>query len=101
MRKPEDLIGRKSNSNNNDRSNNNNNDNSGSGSYYAIRYSSVDFLAEAVLIAGEPKFLVFNRNSGSISIKISINVEGKILKPLKKEAYLSDPYSFFIRTRDF
>ena len=94
MRKPEDLIGRKSNSNNNDRSNSNNNDNSGSGSYYAIRYSSVDFLAEAVLIAGQPKFLVVDRNSGSISIKISINVEGKILKPLKKEAYLSDPYSF-------
>ena len=98
MRKPEDLIGLKSNSNNDDSSSkdnsNNNNDISGSGTSYAIRYSSADFLAEAVLIAGQPKFLVVKRNSGSISIQSSINVEGKILKPLKKEAYLSDPYSF-------
>ena len=91
MRKPEDLIGLKSKSNHD---NSNNNDNSGSGTSYTIRYSSADFLAEAVLIAGQPKFLVVDRNSGSISIKSSINMEGKILKPLKKEAYLSKAYSF-------
>jgi hypothetical protein len=101
MRKPEDLIGRTSNSNNDDtgsKGNNNNsnssNDNSGSGTSYAIRYSSADFLAEAILIAGQPMFLVVERDSSSISIKSSVNVEGKILKPVKKEAYLSDPYSF-------
>jgi hypothetical protein len=104
MRNPEDLIGlrSKSNSNNgngdsrgNDHNNSNNkNDKSGFDTSYAIRYSSADFLAEAVLIAGQPKFLVIERNVGSISIKSSINVEGKNLKPLQKEAYLSDPYSF-------
>ena len=95
MRKPEDLIGRKSNTNNNDSDNSNsNNDNSGSGTAYTIRYSSVNFLAEAVLIAGQPMFLVVERDSGSISIKSSINVEGKNLKPLKKETYLSKAYSF-------
>jgi hypothetical protein len=103
MRKPEDLIGRKSKSHNDDSSNkgnnNNNNsnggnDNSGSGTSYAIRYSSADFLAEAILIAGQPIFLVVERDSSSISIKSSVKVEGKILKPLKKETYLSKPYSF-------
>lgn len=89
MRTPEDLIGRKSNTNNNDSDSNDNNsncnnDNSGAGASYAIRYSSVKFLAEAVLIAGQPKFLVVERNSDSISIKSSINVEGKNLNPLKK-----------------
>lgn len=93
MRKPEDLIGLKSKSNHD---NSYNNDNSGSGTSYTIRYSSADFLAEAVLIAGQPKFLVVDRNSGSISIKSSINMEGKILKPLKKEAYLSKAYSFLL-----
>jgi hypothetical protein len=91
MKKPEDLIGRTSNSNNNSSSGN---DNSGSGTSYAIRYSSADFLAEAILIAGQPMFLVVERDSSSISIKSSVNVEGKILKPLKKETYLSKPYSF-------
>jgi hypothetical protein len=89
MRNPEDLIGRKSNDNKNSESTKN-----GYDTFYTIRYSSVDFLAEAVLISGQPKFLVIERNFGSISIKSSINVEGKILKPLKKEAYLSKPYSF-------
>jgi len=97
MRKPEDLIGRKSNTNNNGSSSNNSNsdnDNSGSLSSHVIRYSSVDFLAEAVLISGQPKFLVVKRDCSSISVKSSINMEGKILKPLKKETYLSKPYSF-------
>ncbi len=99
MRKPEDLIGLKSNTNNNDsdsndNNSNSNNDNSGSGTSYAIRYSSVDFLAEAILIAGQPMFLVVKRDCSSISIKSSINMEGKNLKPLKKETYLSKPYSF-------
>ena len=89
MRNPEDLIGRKSTDNKNNES-----DNSGTINSHVIRYSSVDLLAEAVLIAGQPKFLVVEGNSGSISIKSSINAEGINLKPLKKEAYLSKPYSF-------
>jgi hypothetical protein len=65
-----------------------------SSSNYVIRYSSKNLLAEAVLIADQPKFLVVERNSGSIHIENSINVEGKTLKPLKKEAYLTKPYSY-------
>jgi hypothetical protein len=93
MTNPEDLIGKKS-KHDEDNNTNNNNDKNKSSTAYTIRYSSNDLLAEAVLIAGQPKFLVVARNSGSIYIESSINVEGKILKPLKKEAYLSRPYSF-------
>lgn len=93
MTNPEDLIGKES-KHDEDNNTDNNNDKNKSSTAYAIRYSSNDLLAEALLITGQPKFLVVARNSGSIYIESSINVEGKILKPLKKEAYLSRPYSF-------
>lgn len=72
----------------------NNGNETKSSTSYVIRYSSRDCLAEAVLISSQPKFLVVEKKSGSICIENSINIDGKILKPLKKEAYLSKPYSF-------
>ena len=95
MVKPEDLIGKQSEREDDDKNDKNDkNDKTKSGTSHVIRYSSSDLLAEAVLISGQPKFLVMERNSGFIRIESSINVEGKNLKPLKKEAYLSKPYSF-------
>jgi hypothetical protein len=88
MTRPEDLIGKES------KQRNSNNGNETDNQSYVIRYSSTDFLAEAVLIAGKPKFLVGKRNGDRVSIQNSISADGKILKPLRREAYLSKPYSF-------
>jgi hypothetical protein len=85
MRDPEDLIGKKSKDNRSDTASNYS---------YVPRYSSNDLLAEAVLIAGQPRFLVSKRDGGSISIESSIKVDHKILIPLRRESYLSKPYSF-------
>lgn len=90
MANPEDLIGRQSKA---DEENNRDNT-AGVTTNHVIRYSSNDLLAEAVLIAGQPKFLVVERNSGSIHVKDTIYVEGKNFRPLKKQAYHSEPYSF-------
>lgn len=92
MANPEDLIGRKSNNRTNDY---NDRGPDHTGHTFVIRYSSNDLLAEAILIAGQPKFLVVKRNGGgSISIESSINMGDKTLKPLRKESYLSKSYSF-------
>src|SRR5215210_7107517 len=50
-------------------------------------------LAEAVLIAGRPYFLV-SENKEEISIVQSIELEDKIVKPLTQDMYLSRPYTF-------
>lgn len=88
MGNPEDLIGRRSKNRKND------SNDSGPGNTFVIRYTSNDLLAEAVLIAEQPKFLVVKRNSGTISIESSVNMGDKTLKPLRKKSYLSKPYSF-------
>jgi hypothetical protein len=88
MTSPEDLIGKES------KQRNNSNGNETDKQSYVIRYSSTDFLAEAVLIANEPKFLVSNKSCNSLNIHNSISADGKILKPLRREAYLSKSYSF-------
>jgi hypothetical protein len=88
MTSPEDLIGERS------KERNGNNDTETDRRSYSIRYSSEDLLAEAVLIAGRPKFLVTKRNCDSVSIQSSISVDGRILRPLSTKAYLSKPYSF-------
>jgi hypothetical protein len=91
MRSPEDLIGMKSKKKKSDNNNH----------IYVPRYTSSNFLAEAVLIAGQPKFLVTKRDSINISIESSINTEDKILLPLRRESYLSKPYSFSIEKQLF
>ena len=88
MTNPEDLIGRKSNDNDND--NNKRKDKK----IYVPRCSTKYFLAEAVLIANEPKFIVVRRNSTAIFIESSINVENRVLLPIKRESYFPNPYSF-------
>jgi hypothetical protein len=50
-------------------------------------------LAEAVLIAHQPHFLIVKDN-GSVDIQRSIELEDKILIPLDKEAYINKAYSF-------
>jgi hypothetical protein len=50
-------------------------------------------LAEAILIAGRPYFLV-SENKEEISIVQSIELEDKIVKPLTQDMYLSRPYTF-------
>ena len=81
-----DLIGKKSKENRSDTSVNRS---------YVPRYSSNDLLAEAVLIAGQPTFLVVRRDSGgAISIESSINLDDRILMPLGKDSCLYKLYSF-------
>jgi hypothetical protein len=63
MISPEDLIGEKS------KELNSNNGIAKDKQSYSIRYSSENLLAEAVLIAGQPKFLVTKRNCDSVSIE--------------------------------
>jgi len=50
-------------------------------------------LAEAVLIAHQPHFLIV-KDTGSVDIQRSIELEDKILIPLDKEAYINKAYSF-------
>ena len=50
-------------------------------------------LAEAILIAGQPYFLV-SENKEEISIVPSIELEDKIVKPLTQDMYLNRPYIF-------
>ena len=50
-------------------------------------------LAEAILIARQPYFLV-SENKEEISILPSIELEDKIVKPLTQDMYLSRPYTF-------
>jgi hypothetical protein len=88
MTSPEELIGKKS------KQQNNTKDNTTDIQSYVLRYSSADLLAEAVLVAGQPKLLVAKKNCDSVSIQNSINIDGKILRPLKRAAYLSKPYTF-------
>jgi hypothetical protein len=88
MTSPEDLIGEKS------KERNGNNDTAIDKQSYSLRYSSEDLLAEAVIIAGQPKFLITKRNCDSVSIQSSIIVDGKILRPMRRAGYLSMPYSF-------
>jgi hypothetical protein len=88
MISPEELIGEKS------KELNSNNGIAKDKQSYSIRYSSENLLAEAVLIAGQPKFLVTKRNCDSVSIQSFINVDGKILRPLERNSYLSKPYTF-------
>jgi hypothetical protein len=60
---------------------------------YQAKYSNKLLLAESVLIAGEPYFLV--TRAGEITIETSIQLtDNKILMPLEIESYLSKPYSF-------
>src|ERR671910_2808444 len=88
MTSPEDLIGKKS------KQRNSSKDTATDKQSYVIRCSSTELIAEAVLIAGQPKFLIVKRNCDSVSIQNSINADGRLLKPLRREAYLSKPYSF-------
>jgi hypothetical protein len=75
MTRPEDLLGKES------KQRNSNNGNETDKQSYVIRYSSTDFLAEAVLIANEPKFLVSKKSCVSLNIRNSISADGIILKP--------------------
>ena len=88
MTSPEDLIGEKS------KKRNGNDEAATDKQSYSVRYSSENLLAEAVLIAGQPKFLVTKRDSGSVSTQSSISVDGRIIIPPGRAAYLSKPYSF-------
>jgi hypothetical protein len=56
------------------------------------KYSN-GLLAEAILIAGRPYFLV-SENKEEISIVPSIELEDKIIKPLTQDMYISRPYTF-------
>ena len=58
------------------------------------KYSDGLLLAEAILIAGQPYFLLVSQNKEEISIVPSIKLEDKIIKPLTKDMYLSKPYIF-------
>ncbi len=70
---------------------------------YLQRYRSNDTFAEAVLIAGQPAFLVSN-NEAQVSIQTSIELERigesgfettvKKLKPFEARSYINRPYSF-------
>jgi hypothetical protein len=94
MKDPEDLIGKKSKENRNDING------TASNHSYVPRYSSNELLAEAVLIAGQPRFLVTTRDSGyAISIESSIKLDDKTLMPLRKESYQSKPYAFTSETK--
>jgi hypothetical protein len=57
------------------------------------KFSLHDMLAEAVLIGGQPYFLIATI-SGSVDIQRSIELEDKILIPLDKDAYINKAYSF-------
>jgi hypothetical protein len=57
------------------------------------KFSLHDMLAEAVLIGGQPYFLIATI-SGSVDIQRSIELADKILIPLDKDAYINKPYSF-------
>ena len=61
---------------------------------YLPKYSDGLLLAEAILIAGQPYFLLVSQNKEEISIVPSIKLEDKIIKPLTKDMYLSKPYIF-------
>jgi hypothetical protein len=50
------------------------------------------FLAEGILIAGRPHFLV--SKEGVISVEGSIELENTLIKPLEVNSYLSKPYAF-------
>jgi hypothetical protein len=59
---------------------------------YLQKYSK-GVLAEAVLIAGKPVFLISRK--GIISVQASIDEpDNNIVKPLEANSYLSKPYSF-------
>jgi hypothetical protein len=58
---------------------------------YLQKYSK-GVLAEAVLIAGKPVFLV--SRYGAISVEHSIEVQNILIKPLEANSYLSQPYTF-------
>jgi hypothetical protein len=88
MTSPEELIGKKS------KRHGSTKEDTTDKQSYVIRYSSPNLLVEAVLIAGQPKFIVAKKNCDSVSIQDSIIADGRILKPLRGEAYLSKPYSF-------
>jgi hypothetical protein len=66
-------------------------DNEGKREECLQKYSN-GLLAEAILIAGQPYFLV--SKNGKISIVPSIELEDKIIKPLTQDMYLSIPYIF-------
>src|SRR5829696_1388821 len=59
--------------------------------YYMQKYSN-GLLAEAVLIAGQPYFLV--SENAEISIVPSIDLEDRVIKPLEQDSYLSGSYTF-------
>ncbi len=64
--------------------------------HYMQKYSDDTILAEAVLIAGVPMFIVseLQANETKITITDCIDLEYKVIKPLKEFAYLNRPYSF-------
>jgi hypothetical protein len=60
---------------------------------YMQKYSNEQLIAEAVLIAGRPYFLVSRR--GDIQIEQLIKLDdNKIIMPLEFDSYLSKPYCF-------
>src|SRR5437879_276759 len=61
---------------------------------YAQKYSNDKLLAEAVLIGGNPKFLVSHKFNSSISICDDIELQDKIVKPFEAISYINRPYSF-------
>jgi hypothetical protein len=64
--------------------------------YHMQKYSDTTMLAESVLVGGIPMFIVSERNGGTSRITVTdcIDLENKIIKPLKESAYLNRPYSF-------
>src|SRR5437867_643285 len=63
---------------------------------YLQRICTAEFFAEAVLVAGLPKFLLANDGTGEVSIAdfIPLGKEGKIAYPLAAESYINKPYTF-------
>lgn len=62
---------------------------------YIQKYSN-GRLAESVIIAGHPCFLLADKN-GNITIEDQLEFEDKILKPLEASMYLNKAYSFASR----
>jgi hypothetical protein len=62
---------------------------------YVQKFSSETTLAEAILIAGHPAFIISHKTSPSkLSILSSIELEDRIIKPLESESYINRPYAF-------
>ncbi len=66
---------------------------------YVQKYSNDKLLAEAVLIGGNPKFLVSHKFNSSISICDNIELQDKIVKPFEANSYINRPYPFSSEAR--